>query len=253
MVWVPELRTKGHADPWRHRKGEPRAFALLWCIYLFGCSAVTLLGVEQSWPPSTDQYEFPARVLLTMMMFGVAVLWPCVRLSQATPRNPAAASIADALVVLIPAQTLIWPMVLLLAWPWTVVAFIAALTAAWSCVSMGVCAWGVTNTQAHIARRMHAIAAALAAALAAGLVGVVWTTLTADQPPQWVWAWCPLTAVWAATEPQSMLAPLTIDRMMWAGAAVPAALGLGLWAAVALHATTNRQTPPSEQQRKHEG
>ena len=230
FIWVPEFRVRGSTDKWAHRKGEPRAFALLWCLYLFFCSAVTLFGVEQSDPPSGDQYEFPARVLLTLMLFGVAVLWPCVRLCQATPRNRAGASLADALVVLIPAQALVWPMVLLLSWPVELVGFVAALVASWGFVSMGVSAWGAGGVGTQ--RRVLAMSVSVGGALAGGLGGVVWSVLSGTEVPRWAWAWCPLTAVWVASEPGGPLAPLTVERLMWAGALVPGALGLGLWLVV---------------------
>ena len=45
MVWVPEWKSRGKADPWAHRKGEPRPLALLWTIYIMVSAAVTIFGL----------------------------------------------------------------------------------------------------------------------------------------------------------------------------------------------------------------
>lgn len=243
FVWVPQLKTYGSADPWGHRKGEPRTFAVLWCVYLLGASLATILSVEESWPPSSDQYEFPARVLMTLMLFGITVMWPAIRLCQATPRNPPGASLADWVVIVLPAQVLIWPMMLMLSWPLSVTAWLALAAASWGTVSMTAVAWGVSSN-ANANRRITAMSLCLAFSLAGGLVGIAWASITADAPPRWVWAWNALTGVWIVTEPESALSTLAPSRLMWAGACVPGAISIGLWLALWMHT-------PSHQIQKH--
>lgn len=218
---------RSSSDPWKHRKGEPRALALLWSMYLIAATFVTILSVEQSWPPSVDQYEFPVRVLMTLVLFGIAILWPTLRLCQSTPRKPAVAALADAIVVLVPAQILIWPMVLMLSWPISVVAAIATASLSWGMLAMAAISWGVTGEAR--SRRHTAISTTLAASLIAVIVGVLFGQSDPEAPFNWIFAWSPFTAPWVLTQVSSPLAEFSPSRMMWAGVTLPGAVGIGWW------------------------
>src|ERR1043166_1453153 len=95
-------------DPWAHRRGEPRTFAALWLLFLFAATILSVGAVGIFGLMSTDVYRPAARVMLEIVAIGVVVLWPMVRLSQAAPAFPLRAMLGDAVVVLVPAQAVIW-------------------------------------------------------------------------------------------------------------------------------------------------
>jgi hypothetical protein len=106
-------------DPWAHRRGEPRLFIVLWALYLLVASMTSLSGTVWSGLVATDVYRPAARIMLGLAGFGIAVLWPMVRLCQAPPERPAEAFSVDMAVVALPvivvalAQSLPW----MGAWP----------------------------------------------------------------------------------------------------------------------------------------
>lgn len=132
MVFVPEFRHTGARDPWAHRKGEPRPFALLWAIYLMAAALLTIFAVSRISIPSTAQFVYACRAMLVMANLGVVVLWPMTRLSQQFPQRPVRAVLVDLLIVLVPVQAVVWPMPVLAHWSWPVTAAQAASTAAWA-------------------------------------------------------------------------------------------------------------------------
>lgn len=81
-----------------------------------------MLGLQPA-----DVYRPTVRLFLSLAGAGVIILWPMIRLCQATPRAPRSACLQDALVVLVPLQAAIWPQ----SWRWM---------AGWSIEVVGVLA-----------------------------------------------------------------------------------------------------------------
>jgi hypothetical protein len=77
-----------------------------------------------------------ARSVLAAIAVGVALLWPMTRLSQerpsSRPRRIARAVAQDILVLVVPAQAIIWPQVAMAAWPLGVVGALSVSLAAWA-------------------------------------------------------------------------------------------------------------------------
>jgi hypothetical protein len=135
-------RKKASADPWAHRRGEPRVFALLWTVYLFIVTAFIFYTALAGPAISPEIMRPAARLVLLLTMGGMALLWPMVRLSQTPDPQPLNGVGQDLLVVMIPAQALVWPQVLwwLARWPLTTVAAVAAAMAAWGLLIGGLLA-----------------------------------------------------------------------------------------------------------------
>jgi hypothetical protein len=129
-------------DPWAHRRGEPRTFAAVWLLFLFAATILSVGAVGIFGLVSTDVYRPAARAMLEIIAVGVVILWPMVRLSQEAPKHPMRSLLSDALVVLIPAQAVIWPQALtwMAGWPTNVVAAVAALIAGWGLLIAGLVA-----------------------------------------------------------------------------------------------------------------
>jgi len=133
-------------DPWAHRRGEPRLFAFLWTIYLLVAVGGSLLWLSRSTVISTSTYGPAARIMLLVVAAGSAVLWPMVRLSQASPRGSGVrAAMADVVVVLFPMQIMLWPLVMLAQWPAGIVAALALMSTLWVLLTGGVIALGTSG------------------------------------------------------------------------------------------------------------
>jgi hypothetical protein len=137
---APDLDVFGHAAPagrdWSHRRGEPRIFAFFWTLYLLlaTIAAFWSIGAPRTHDPLALRPA--ARAVLAAISIGIAVLWPMTRLCQERPsarlRRTARAVTQDVLVLLVPAQAIIWPQVAMAGWPVSVVAALSASLAAWT-------------------------------------------------------------------------------------------------------------------------
>ena len=127
-------------DPWAHRRGEPRVFAFLWTVYVLLAVGGSILWVARFAAVSGGGFSSPAaRIMLVVVAIGATVLWPMVRLSQASPRAGALGHVlADTIIVLVPIQLVLWPLVALAGWPLGVVGAVAADLTAWVALSGGV-------------------------------------------------------------------------------------------------------------------
>jgi hypothetical protein len=229
MTWVPELRTKA-GDPWAHRKGEPRPLALLWSLYLMASALVTLLRVRSLTMPTTEQFAFGCRSMVLMVMIGVAVLWPMVRLSQQFPKRRHLSLLADLVVLLIPVQAVVWPMPLLTHWPLDVTAAVVVSIASWALLSAGVLAfaYGAGSAVPRWCLMIGCVAVAIAAPAAD-----LWIRGLGGGPTASIVAlWSPLTAVWGVTSAPSGLMPV-MQRWEWAVSLMPGVVGGLMWAAAA--------------------
>ena len=139
----PPADPRAPADRWAHRRAEPRPLAFVWTMFLAVASGVTLATLVAQGATGHDVYRPSARGLFALIAFGLTVLWPMLRLSQAPPDEPAGHSVAkDLTVLLAPVQAILWPqaMIFLANWPMRVVGACALLLAAWSVLSGAVLA-----------------------------------------------------------------------------------------------------------------
>jgi hypothetical protein len=165
-------------DPWAHRRGEPRLFAFAWTLYLLGSTAITVLATmaRSSGAGAGPEAMRPAvRLLMVLVVLGVVLVWPMIRLSQGRERRPLAATAQDLVVVLVPIQAVVWPQGLwwLARWPLSVVAGQAAVIAAWGLVVGGMVALGQSGggSRPSGGRRIGGLAGmAWMGGIAAGLV-----------------------------------------------------------------------------------
>jgi hypothetical protein len=133
-------------DPWAHRRGEPRTFAAIWLLFLFASTILSVGAVGIFGMMTRDGYDVyrpAARIMLEAVTVGVVILWPMVRLSQQAPERPFKAMAMDALVVLGPAQAVIWPQALswMAGWPLEVVGMAAGLLTGWGVLVAGLLAF----------------------------------------------------------------------------------------------------------------
>ena len=142
----PPLGSGRPADPWAHRRGEPRAFAVLWMFYVIIAVVGSVEWVTRSTDLSPGSYSPAARIMLMVIAAGALILWPMTRLSQLAPRTPVGPSILlDVGVVIFPLWMVIWPLVFMAGWPLDVVAAIAVMLAAWVYLVGGLLALGLGN------------------------------------------------------------------------------------------------------------
>lgn len=125
--------TPGAADPWSHRRGEPRTFAALWILILLASVALTLGGVGLTGLLSQDTYRPAARALIVVVAVCLSLLWPMIRLSQQPPARPRTAFLADALLVLAPIPAVLAPQGFswMAHWPWGTCGCLLLWFAAW--------------------------------------------------------------------------------------------------------------------------
>lgn len=130
-------------DPWAHRRTEPRPLAFFWSMFLAVATMLALGSAAATGIVTHDVYRPAVRSVLALIAIGLTVLWPMMRLSQTIPESGTRAWIAKDLVVLLaPTQAVVWPQgfFFLAWWPWSVVAAISAMLAAWTATSGAVLA-----------------------------------------------------------------------------------------------------------------
>jgi hypothetical protein len=183
--------------------------------------------------------------MLVVVAVGATILWPMVRLSQASPRGRAVSHIfADMLVVLLPIQLVVWPLVVLAAWPFTIVLGVSATLAAWVALSGGLLAIALSGRpasgpgDASLAARSFWMIIILLVVCAAPLAGLAFQAARAPMP-SWLSMLSPLTAIpmisgTGMSGPQNPVTPLEIQLIistaiiaacLWAGAGVRGMLG----------------------------
>lgn len=228
-------------DPWAHRRGEPRAFAFLWTMYLFASVAGSVLWVAQSGGLAIGAYGPAARIMLVVVAVGCTLLWPMTRLSQQSPpRHAILAILADLVVVLMPVQVVVWPMAWLANWPWPTISAIGAIIAAWTILIGGVLALALTphsdrdNTTSNEFRRARALSLArtlwmfaILLLLLGGLVPNLWH-LNAAHP--WLAMTSPYSAILGVTGVGVLGPTRAILSSEWIVIALVGALGWMVWA-----------------------
>lgn len=137
-------RVPTNAPDWSHRRGEPRVFAFGWTLYLMGVVTLSFVQSRALRSFSIEAFRPAAQQTMLMLVLGICVLWPVVRMSQAKPRGGGVGSCArDLVVLLVPAQALIWPQVWLSGWSIGVVVAVSAMLAVWAMLVGGVLALGM--------------------------------------------------------------------------------------------------------------
>lgn len=242
-------------DRWAHRRGEPRVFAFLWTVYLFAATAITLAQVGTTGVITVELYRPGARQLLIWVAVGVAVLWPMIRLSQSPPPRPVSAAIKDIIVLLVPAQAVIWPQWWLAAWPLAPVLAVAATLAAWaSLLGAFLAAAGSVGAADGFGRDRRAPRAGTWAWMLAVLLVTVGAPLgvvlagglpPGGQAPPLVdarWMISPMTAVYEITRDRSYAgeSALAAPAHWWAIAAT-GALSIPLWGVALVRASGVRR------------
>jgi len=233
MIFVPELTTRGPDDPWAHRKGEPRYFALLWTLYLLVSALLTVFSIRSVGMPTQEQFLLGGRGMTLLCALGVCPLWPMVRLSQVSAARPIRAAWHDALILTVPSWSVILPISLLTGWTVRVSLALCLLLAVWAVVSGGLVAFGSSRES----RTWRFGCAALAWALALGAPLAVWAGTALN-----VWAvdspiiekallLSPVSAIFVLTSP----APGAVYGFLirpgdWWWILLPALPGLVLWA-----------------------
>ncbi|MFN0131514.1 MAG: hypothetical protein ACKVW3_03125 [Phycisphaerales bacterium] len=228
------------ADPWAHRRGEPRVFAFLWTAFLFAATVLTFVAVASRGHGDVALMRGAARTLMVIVAAGVVVLWPMVRLSQQPPRNPLTSTAQDLVVVMIPVQAVVWPQwVLWLAhWPADVVGAVASVMLAWGVLVGGVLAMTQQQRALPAARRDQAadpglwwMAGIAAAVVMASGLAVAGLSKEADACRS-EWMLSPITAVLELTRDRAWTGrSAATTRAHWVWIAGIGGVGLAAWAA----------------------
>jgi hypothetical protein len=135
-------------DRWAHRRGEPRTLAAAWVLYLLAALVLSLGSAGARGLVWTDVYRASSQVLMVLVGVGIGVLWPMLRLSQEAPHSFIRCAWTDSLVVGVPVQAVIWPQFLpwMAAWPFEVVAALAAHATAWVLLVAGWISFGLAGS-----------------------------------------------------------------------------------------------------------
>jgi len=209
---------------WDHRRGEPRLLVLCWAIYLLAASGATIMRLPELGFTDPRYVQASARVLIMLMGVGLTVLWPMVRLSQASPRRPATAALVDLVALLVPLAAVLWPVTWLGRWDWEVTCGVLAMFGAWGVLLAALVTMG-TRGGSGTGRTLWAL-------LHVALLGggpIVAATLAGAGEPAWALYASPLSGVYALTSEASGHVP-RMDPHEWWAALGPLAAGCLFWA-----------------------
>lgn len=231
-------------DPWAHRRGEPRLFAFFWTLYVLLAVAGSLTWVARFTTITASTYGPAARIMLVVVAVGMVVLWPMTRLSQASPAgHPVVSAFLDLLVVQVPVQIVVWPLLVLANWPKDIVIGLSALLGAWGVVTGGLVALGLSGRGGRASgygeRRMWSRAAWMVVALliAFGAVLGQWVVQSVGgSAPAWMVMGSPVSAISALTGRGLSGPSAPVSRVQWDTIVGTLSLAVLLWsAAVARH------------------
>lgn len=180
-----------------------------------------------------------ARIMLVVVGIGATVLWPMVRMSQASPAGSVISHVcADLLVVLGPIQLVVWPLVVLAGWPVGIVAAVDAVLAAWAALCGGLLAIAMVGSRATrpgeaalLARSVWMMVITLVVLMVP--VAVLLRRGGAGGTPEWLAMLSPVTAIpriagSGTAGPQDPVTGLEI-RMICATAGVAAGVWVVAW------------------------
>lgn len=233
-------------DPWAHRRGEPRIFAFLWTVFLFSATAATFLAALSSGQATPDVMRPATRALFAIVAMGIVILWPMVRLSQTPDRHPLAGCTQDLVVMLVPAQAVIWPQWLgwLGRWSLDVVGSVSLLLGAWGLLAGGLLALAQAGRWRAIARGEPARGGWSGAGWMlffmllglAGTLGALGPEAPGSVSPVRIgWMFSPITGVYELTRDRSWTGMSAAVRPgHWWAISITAAAGLPGWIAAGL-------------------
>lgn len=228
---------RGRDDPWAHRRGEPRGFALLWSCYLLGACVISLFTPAARWSFDVQQIRWSCALLVTLMLLGVSVVWPLLRLSQIPARGPSRAAAVDLLLVLAPMVAIVAPMAFLTRWAGAVALALGTVVASWTLLYGGVIA-ACARTRSGAFRALSMLLC-LALAGAAPLAVALFGSNDADALRAGLLA-SPLTAPFAIARFPDPHSPFP-DALVWRLALMPLAPAAAAWA---LGAALDLARPP---------
>lgn len=226
-------------DRWAHRRGEPRLFVLLWTSYLFAATLLTLASVGGAGYVPPEVYRTAARVLLVLLVTGITVVWPMIRLSQSAPeRGGFAPAVQDLLIVLAPAQAVVWPQWLLAGWSLPVVGALSAMLAAWGMLAGSILALALSRPAAGPAARVAWMIFFIALTVGGALPTLLERreALPVDEPSRGRAAWMlsPVTAVYEITRDRAWTGRVAdVGPVHWIACAWVAGASLPVWAVAA--------------------
>lgn len=204
FIFVPQWSSVEGADPWAHRKGEPRMLVLFWTIYLLLAAAATLFATRAAGLVRTILYQHTSRRLMVLIVIGACILWPMVRLCQKRADGLGMKSIlADWLGVALPVAAVFLPLPLLTGWTWALLGAVWSVIAGWALVCLSVAAWGTrrsNGTEAGLPRRVLAMVAVLLV-----VSGGWWLASAPGAATRKVARWSPISHVVELTRPASGL------------------------------------------------
>ena len=122
--------------------------ALFWMIYLMGATVLMFSSMSKAHAISHEITRPAARMMIVVVMLGMCVFWPMLRLSQRHPRSGHVWFVLrDALVLFVPMQAVLWPQVsgVLAHWPVPVVGALVLLCASWLLLLGGVLALAIAS------------------------------------------------------------------------------------------------------------
>lgn len=222
FIIVPELRT-GKDDPWAHRKGEPRVLVLLWAMYLMGAALMTIFAVRSLGAPAAGRYEYGCRAMVILVVCGLGVLWPMVRLSQVPPAHPVRAMLVDLCAMLAPVQAVVWPMPLLTTWTLPVAGGLNLMIASWALLAGVLLAFGSASRSMATRTLLMLVAVAFVGA-APGLALYLGSAGSPPMPGWWEML-SPITATLALTAAPGNQTP-QMTGLDWVWAAAPMVVAL---------------------------
>lgn len=238
------------ADPWAHRRGEPRLFAFFWTAYVLMAVAGSLTWVARFTTITAGTYGPAARIMLVVVAVGMIVLWPMTRLSQASPRqHPVLIAFLDLIVVQAPVQVVVWPLIVLAGWPQDIVIGLAVMFASWGVLTGGLVALGLSGRRVESAgdAGLWGRAGWMVLALTIGFGAVLLQGALSGlgyQSPAWLLMSSPVTAIPSLTGRGLSGPSAPVSQAQWDTLIGTLSLAVLLWsAAVARHGLAGRSEP----------
>lgn len=229
----------GRRDPWAHRRGEPRTFAVLWLCFTLGCMGLTIGSVGLMGVLHAEVYRPAARIMVALIAVGIAIVWPMIRLSQDYPARPVRSAMIDFLVIFPPAILPIWPQCMpwMAGWPVASAAAVSLNVFGWAFLVAGLLGLVYTLGQLSLAPARWAcmlvfLMLALAGPVMAVAMGMPAQSLAhsaKDTPTLWMLT-SPITSVFELARERSWSgAAIFPHEAHWAAGWIVLALGLMVW------------------------
>lgn len=199
---------------------------------------------------SFESFQPALRVLLLVLGTGIALLWPATRLSQEPPEGSlagaASGTLKDMVVVQVPVQAVLLPLVLLARWPLGVVFALSMHALAWTVLVGGVLSLALSRLRQERAAPgdrpwiwmlvffFMVLAAPLAEIVVLG-AGATGSALDAPSSIEWWWLASPATAGLEITRPRPWAGSAAVaEPAHLLVAAVVGGIGLGMWGVLGL-------------------